>query len=140
MTPSDDALDDVLHGSRRADRVAADWRETILAKVETKARAHRNHHGNIRGASLTINVGLGFVKALNAAAEARGISRVAYLRRAVGAFLAADLGLDFAGVMGECPRATPFDPHRRWVAGTGDDDGTGYGTWHVEAGQTKAVS
>jgi hypothetical protein len=126
-------LDD---GPTRGDRVAADWRETILDKVEVKARERRNRNGKIRDAKLVMNVGMGFARALNEAAERRGISRVGYLRRAVAAFLAADLGVPFESIARECPAPTPFTRERAWVTGTGDDDGRGFGTWVVPGGQT----
>jgi hypothetical protein len=121
----------------RGDRVAADWRETVMGRVEAKARVRAGRNGHIRGARLYLNVGLGFNEALGRAAKARGISRVGYLRRAVGAFLAADLGEDFAELMAQCPAPTPFTRERAWVTYGGDDDGSGYGTWVVPDGQTE---
>lgn len=125
-----------LYPTPRADRVANDWRETILQRVDAKARKARHSNGRIRDARIQINVGLGFTKALNEAARRRGISRVGYLRRAVGAFLAADLDLDYADIMSTCPVPAPWTPQRAWVTAAGDDDGVGFGTWHVPAGQT----
>lgn len=134
--PADD-LDAVMRGTPRPDRVAADWRETILAKVDAKARVHRNQHGRIRDAKLTLNVGLMFAKSLGQAAQARGISRVGYLRRAVAAFIAADLEIPFTQVVSDCPLPSPYTPERSWSTARGDDDGRGYGTWVVASGQTE---
>lgn len=123
--------------SGRADRVAADWRTTILSRVEDKARERRRYNGSIRDARLAFNVGHGFVRALNEAAALRGISRVGYLRRAVAAFLAADLGVPFEEITGACPVPAPFTRERAWQTGRGDDDGAGFGTWRVPGGQTE---
>lgn len=122
---------------KRGDRVGADWRDTIMSKVEVKARERRNSNGRIRDVRLMMSVGFGYSAALNRAAELRGISRVGYLRRAVAAFLAADLGVPFEELTRECPRAFPFTRERAWVTGSGDDDGAGFGTWHVPGGQTE---
>lgn len=121
----------------RGDRVGAGWRETVMGRVEEKARHARNHQGNIRDVRLSMFVGFEFSAALNRAAAARGISRVGYLRRAVAAFLAADLGMPFDRLTRECPKPLPYTRERAWVTAGGDDDGTGYGTWHVPGGQTE---
>lgn len=121
----------------RGDRVAADWRATVMGRVEGKARERRNRNGMIRDARLSLHVGHGFARALNEAAALRGISRVGYLRRAVAAFLAADLGVPFEELTAQCPVPAAFTRERAWVTGAGDDDGRGFGTWVVAGGQTE---
>lgn len=75
------------------------------------------------------------------AAAARGMSMTGYARRAVCAFLASDLGMDFTDVCSLVPKPSPTGqsawgrlpgkahPQKnpgRWV-----DDGEGYGDWKV---------
>jgi hypothetical protein len=80
-----------------------------------------------------------FRRMLRAAATARGLSSSGYVRRAVAAFVAADLGLSLPEVAQHMPRpvpeagpmALPADQHPRLHPGKWADDGTGYGSWAV---------
>lgn len=68
-------------------------------------------------------------------ADRRGMSSVAYVRRAVAAFIAADLGVDLAGVCSMAPPVRTDRSHGRRGKfsghGPGSDDGAGYGHWHA---------
>lgn len=78
--------------------------------------------------------GATFFALMRRAAKQRGISGNAYLRRAVAAFIAKDLGVTFEEVLKDSP--SPY-----WHDNRGEhkgkknvwrrqfDDGTGFGTW-----------
>ncbi len=75
------------------------------------------------------------------AAAARGMSMSGYARRALCAFLAHDLGMDFAEVCALVPKPAPAgqvawgrlsgEAHPGKHPGRWADDGLGYGTWEV---------
>lgn len=114
--------------------VTEDWRQTILARTEKHARRHRNDNGLTRDVRVGFQCDIEFIKAIDAAARARGISRVGYIRRAVGALAAADLGVDFAELMGGTPMPLPHESTGDVVVGISrgaPDDGAGYGNWRV---------
>lgn len=78
--------------------------------------------------------GLTFFTALRQAARVRGISGGAYLRRAVAAFVAKDLGVDFEDVLRDSP-SPHWNKHRSVKTGTWYreyDDGKGFGSWEVK--------
>lgn len=81
--------------------------------------------------------GLTFFSALRQAARVRGISGGAYLRRAVAAFAAHDLGVEFEDILKDSP-SPDWNNHRGEVNGKKQvwvreyDDGSGYGTWEVK--------
>jgi hypothetical protein len=83
--------------------------------------------------------GLSFFSALRRAADHRGISASAYLRRAVAAFAAKDLGIPFEGILKDSP-SPGWSTHRQdlprqrktQVFRKEFDDGTGYGSWEVK--------
>lgn len=122
-----------------SDVVGLSWRDTVLAKVEKQARATRNKHGHGRGARVQYMVSVDYLKAVDAAARVRGISRMGYMRRAVAAFVAADLGVEFESVVAGGAMPQPHESTGEVVVGIGrgaNDDGAGYGTWQVPGGQT----
>jgi hypothetical protein len=75
------------------------------------------------------------------AAAARDMSLAGYARRALCAFLAHDLGMDFAQVCALTPKPAPAGQvawgrlsggaHPSKNPGRWADDGLGYGTWEV---------
>lgn len=78
--------------------------------------------------------GLTFFTALRQAANSRGMTTSAYLRRAVAAFAAKDLGVDFEDILKDSP-APDLTRGRDPETGTWTrrmDDGTGYGSWEVK--------
>lgn len=78
-----------------------------------------------------------FFAGLRQASRMRGISAGAYLRRAVAAFVAHDLGVDFEDILKDSP-SPKWNDNRGEVKGKKNvwvreyDDGTGYGTWVVK--------
>jgi hypothetical protein len=78
--------------------------------------------------SLAVRLGAGNRTLLKEAARQRGISMEGYLRRAVMAFLVADLGLDWDIVMASEPSTAGFGKEPR--SGR-REHGQGYGRWEV---------
>lgn len=81
--------------------------------------------------------GMSFFSALRQAADRRGITASAYLRRAVAAFAAKDLGIPFEEIVKDSP-SPDWNDKRHDYKGKKNvwrkefDDGTGYGTWEVK--------
>lgn len=91
-------------------------------------------------ARLTIVCDVQFRVLLRKAANARGISASGYARRAVAAFVAADLGMDLGQVCAHLPKPSPVEgnmrglpreQHPRFNPGAWIDDGAGFGRWQV---------
>lgn len=119
-----------------------DWRTTVTDGVVAAERKRRRP-------VLAFNVDLELRVLLGAAAQSRGLSASAYARRAICAFIARDLGLDFAMVTRFCPSVQdPDNLAAKQAKGSatrtksggkiyrGDvthtrDDGLGYGCWEV---------
>lgn len=85
---------------------------------------------------LQVAMGMPYRTLIRGAADLRGMSTSAYVRRAVAAFVAADLGLDYATVCSYAPPVAPDRGHGRagkapGTHGPGHDDGLGYGHWHA---------
>jgi hypothetical protein len=119
-----------------------DWRTKITTGVKVA-------EGKRRRPVLAFNVDLQLRVLLGAAAQTRGLSASAYARRAICAFIARDLGLDFPMVTRFCPSVE--DPENlaakqakgsaavtksggkiyRGTVATTHDDGLGYGCWQV---------
>jgi hypothetical protein len=119
-----------------------DWQTTVTRGVVKAERKRRRP-------VLAFNVDLELRVLLGAAAQCRGLSASAYARRAICAFIAHDLGLDYAMVTRFCPSVQ--DPEnlaakqamgaaaRTKSGGTinrgavehTSDDGLGYGCWEV---------
>lgn len=74
-------------------------------------------------ARIECQVGLWYARHLSQAAEARGMGRAAYVRRAVAAFVAADLGVSFKDLLRD---VAPVDKPN---LANSYDDGEGYGPW-----------
>lgn len=107
-----------------------DWRQRLLDDVW--ADQNRRRHLTC----LQVAMGLPYRTLIRAAADTRGMSTVAYVRRATAAFVAADLGMEFETVAMYCPPVVPDRSHGRagkpeGTHGPGRDTGTGYGHWHA---------
>ena len=86
-----------------------------------------------RYARAYFQAGPAFFSALRRAAKLRGMNANAYMRRAVAAFAAKDLGERFEDILDGSPGVNfrKQDPKTGlWVSNT--DDGKGYGTWEVK--------
>lgn len=102
----------------------SDWRAVALRRAHARAVAVREKQGYIDMARIQMVVGGFFAGRLAQAAERRGMSVTAYCRRAVAAFVAADLDEPLVELLADIPH--PGGPHHGSY-----DDGTGYGTWQA---------
>lgn len=124
-----------------AESSRGDYKARMLAKAElrasTRAAADRKTYSRLARYQFTCDPP--FLAALRAAAGLRGISVAGYVRRAIGSFVAADLGVPAAEVLRHVPQAAP---RGKWVrrpirdpraggrsAGRTADDGVGFGPW-----------
>lgn len=84
---------------------------------------------------LQVAMGMPLRMLIREAAELRGMTSVAYVRRAVAAFIAADLGVSLEAVCALAPPVRTDRSHGRRGKfsghGPGSDDGAGYGHWHA---------
>lgn len=101
-----------------------EWGERLLDKIDAdKQKPKRDRPA----------VGLKFpnewVAPIQAAAQARNMTMAAYARRALMAFVCADLGLDWDEVMKNEPKFHPYnqDGPAEFKAGTG------HGKWQIES-------
>jgi hypothetical protein len=118
------------------------WQGRLLALVENNERqkAAGRGSGSKHWPARTVLISdIEFRGLLHQAASARGMSRAGYVRRAVAAFVAADLGLELVEVAAHMPRPTPDGgpmalpaaEHPRNNPGKWADDGVGFGSWEV---------
>jgi hypothetical protein len=107
------------------------WQVRALERV--KQRQKKTHRNSERTSGTLATYDDGLRALLDEACRRRGISRQGYLRRALCAFLAYDLGLPYASVGRYVSTPTTYS-----AAAAGgrrvrvDDDGTGYGPWKIE--------
>jgi hypothetical protein len=97
-----------------------DWKERVTQQVITK----KSERWNLRSSE-------DFIILLRKAAASRGMNNAAYARRAIAAFIAADLQMPFEDVCNTCPTPGQQERARRgfvWPR----DDGQGYGEWEVK--------
>jgi hypothetical protein len=119
----------------------ADYKARMLARAEMRAagRAAADTKTYSRLGRYQFTCDPPFLAALRAAAGLRGISVAGYVRRAIGSFIAADLGVPAAEILQHVPQAAP---RGKWVrrpiadpakgastAGRTRDDGVGFGPW-----------
>jgi len=124
----------------------SDWKTKALAAVESGEKKRRLQKTRW-GSQFHIRMTTQFKSMVWQAAEARGITLVGYMRRAIAKQVAIDLGLDWDEVIIHSPYPAPFghvlpdDDHRISVLRErrdgqlhpsmecAPDDGTGYGDW-----------
>lgn len=109
------------------------WQDKIADAVWADEEPRRNH------TPMQVNMGMPLRVLVRECAERRGMSSVAFMRRATAAFIAADLGMSLDAVCAFCPPVAPDRSHGRrgkepGTHGPGMDDGVGYGHWHVCTG------
>ena len=106
------------------------WQARALERVKGRQKKTHRHTERTSGTLATYDDGLR--PFFDEACRRRGLSRQGYLRRALCAFIAYDLGLPFAAVS----KFTSVPTRYSASAGGGrfvrmDDDGTGYGPWKI---------
>lgn len=113
------------------DRSDPDWKQNLLERLGQSAATKGRSAQHRRSWSTQVFADTEFGLMVKEAARGRGLSISSYIRRAIGAKVAEDLGLEFSQVMSHCARAVPFDS-----TGPGwnnrqrtYDDGAGHGRW-----------
>jgi hypothetical protein len=107
-----------------------DWRANALERV--RARQKKTHRSKERTNGMYLFYDDPYRVLLDEAARRRGISRVGYGRRAVAAFIAADLGLTVEEVVQHAAKPAPYEGTPGGIVKRTNDDGTGHGPWHIE--------
>lgn len=107
-------------------RTPAKWKQEALRRAHAHVTAVQRRQKYTDMGRIQMMVGERFITNAARAAALRGMTLTAYSRRAVAAFVAADLGIPFTDmttdvVHPEGPRVGSFDP------------GTGHGTWVASA-------
>lgn len=108
-----------------------DWRLKAIDSLSKRAHSHDKFPGR-RTRGINVMFDPPFDGYLSSAAKARGMSKIGYMRRAVAAFIAYDLGIDRSDVTRHFARPVGygrpggFDRHEKT-----HDDGTGYGLWTI---------
>lgn len=127
-----------------ADHAIPGWQARITERVMNAQRERQARRG--AGAKnwperVQIQMDLPMRHLLRRAADSRGMSITGYVRRAMCAFVAADLGMAFADVAKHTPYpvppagplSIPVEQRRPMDGGAWADDGLGYGTWEVRS-------
>jgi len=114
-----------------ADVSTPGWQDAALARVLRRQKKTKRHTERKSGVLATFDDP--FRVLLDEACERRNISMAGYARRAIGAFVAHDLGLPLSAVLKHMARPTDY----RQDAGAGrptrtEDDGRGKGAWFIE--------
>jgi len=104
------------------------WMENALERV--RARQKGQKPAKSRKSGTWVYYDPPFRVLLDEAAKRRGIGMAGYIRRAVAAFIAHDLGLSFTEVTGHL--AKPKHVDERVPPGKINDDGKGYGAWLIQ--------
>ena len=119
------------------------WEDRLLALVHDDQREKADRRGaGMKNwpARLTVVCDIEFRRLLRAAADARGMSAVGYVRRATSAFIASDLDLPFEAVAALTPKPSPAEGAMKGLPiderpmnnpGKWRDDGVGHGSWVV---------
>lgn len=106
------------------------WEDRILDKVFSRKLARANHDLKW-GRELNVTAGKTLKAAVGEAAEKRGMSRTSYMRRAIAAFVAHDLGTTPAKLLEDGPRAAPSGTTLPPKDAPPEDGVTGFGPWKI---------
>lgn len=96
---------------------------------ERQKRTKRNTEARISGVLAAYDEP--FRLLLEEACRRRGVSRQGYARRAIGAFIAKDLGLDLADVLKHCAVPLGYNNSVKRRPVRTEDDGKGFGPWKI---------
>lgn len=111
-----------------ADRSVPGWQERVMASVSARERASRRDRNkgtqSRRPGAIGIHADLPLMGDIRRAADSRGMSVAAYVRRAVISFVARDLDVDYRDLLVHCAHPAGANGPGRTV-----DDGEGYGEW-----------
>lgn len=106
------------------------WQERVLGKVEQSKGQKKARHERKSGMYLFFDDP--FRRYLHRAAQQRDISITGYGRRAVGAFIAYDLGLSETEVMFHTAQPAHYAASSGGKLKMTHDDGTGHGLWIID--------
>lgn len=114
-----------------ADPSIPGWQAKALERVQARQKKTKRHTERRSGVLATFDEP--FRVLLDEACRRRGLSMQGYARRAIGAFIANDLGLRLPEVLQHSARPTAY----RIDGGFGrkertEDDGRGFGAWVIE--------
>lgn len=114
-----------------ADPAKPGWEERVLERVEKSLQSKGHVAQKRRKWSLQIFADTEYGLLLREAAKRRGMTMASYVRRAVAARVARDLGLPMREVTRWCAAVTPWDGEARpgQPRVKTSDDGTGWGEW-----------
>lgn len=106
------------------------WQRIALERVKARQKKTKRHTERSSGTLVTYDDPLRPL--LDEACRRRNMSMQGYARRALGAFIARDLGLPLSEVLSNMPTPTPY----RAGGGSGrkdrtHDDGRGMGPWLI---------
>ena len=112
-----------------------DYRSKLLAKADLRSAAvlARERKTYARMARYQFGCEPKFLTLVHTAATLRGITTAGYIRRAIAAFVAADLDMDLADVTVLTPKATRrgTSAHPTGTQRVTADDGRGFGPWRA---------
>jgi hypothetical protein len=104
----------------------------IVEKHAEQTRKRGAERGGTGFVHFRLSMPWRFDMKISEAAKRRGIGRAAYIRRALAHFVAADLGIDPAELISQCPLPTRWGEVRTGSSGRGlTDDGKGFGDWDL---------
>lgn len=104
------------------------WMENALARVRARQSTTKAVHSRRSGTWIYYDDP--FRVLLDEASKRRGMGMTGYVRRAVAAFIARDLGMAFTEVIRHTAR--PKGDGERVPGAPTHDDGTGYGPWLIQ--------
>lgn len=113
-----------------SDRSEPGWQDRVMQKVQARqANTKRNKETRTSGVLATYDEP--FRVLLEEACRRRGVSRQGYARRAIGAFIAKDLGLSLTEVLRHCASPLAYDGTIKRAPVRTEDDGKGFGPWKI---------
>ena len=135
--PKRDGLRTKLSTELKMDESTPGWQDAVMKRLEERAMARKKPLG--REANyyrFKLITGKSLPGLLRMAAEKRGISLQGYMRRALAAFVAYDLGLDMTKVLEDGPATLAWgrtggkvlDENGNVIT---QEDGKGYGQWVI---------
>lgn len=114
-----------------ADPSTPGWQQGALDRVIGRQKKTKRHTERKSGVLATFDDP--FRVMLDEACKRRNVSMSGYARRAIGAFIAYDLGLPLGEVLKHAARPTPYrqEGGAGWPTRT-EDDGRGNGPWFID--------
>lgn len=115
----------------------ADWRSVIADQVAVKGAEAREGSASHRANISRVGFGAAAHPFVVQAAQARGISVAAYIRRSTLGMVALDLGLDLRDLLERDVAPSPYGSggaESRWGRGDRDLDGERFGSFAVRRG------